>query len=101
MAPDRPCPMPAAILRAPIGRSDGSLTLDGSGQAITVDGANLYTVLVNGSATLDLNDLTIAVGNTTGGGVFNEGTLSVTNSTFSGNFAIDGGGIYNTNGGTV
>jgi CSLREA domain-containing protein len=80
--------------------SPGSLTIDGTGQTITVDGASLFGVLaVNSGATLTVNDLTIAHGNASslGGGVDNEGgTLTVTNSTFSSNSAPngDGGGIY-------
>jgi predicted outer membrane repeat protein len=77
-----------------------TLTIDGTSQTITVDGANAYTVLaVNSGATLTVNDLTIAHGNASslGGGIDNEGgTLTVTNSTFSSNSAPngDGGGIY-------
>jgi hypothetical protein len=36
-----------------------------------------------------------------GGGIYNAGTLTVSNSTVSGNFAFSGGGIYNTGGATV
>src|ERR1035437_1146616 len=70
------------------------LTIDGSGQTITVDGANSYQVLsVNPAATLTLNNLTIENGSSaSGGGVYNGGTLTVTNSTFSGNSATNGGG---------
>ncbi len=100
--------------------SPGSLTIDGTGQAIAVDGANSFQVLtVNSGATLILNDLKIAdgiggaIGNTgtltisqstvtantgsgsSGGGISNTGALTVTNSTFSGNSASEGGGIYN------
>jgi hypothetical protein len=73
----------------------GFLKIEGSGQ--TISGAGVYQVLaVNPGATLSLNNLTIADGNSTyGGGVHNEGTLSVTNTTFSGNDATAGGGIYN------
>ena len=57
--------------------------------AISVDRANSYQVLlVNLGATLTLNDLTIANGSSGyGGGIYNDGTLTVTNSTFSGNSA--------------
>jgi CSLREA domain-containing protein len=84
------------------------LTIDGSGQSITVSGNHAVRVLVvNGGKTLSLNALTIANGTavdciafagTCGGGAFNNGgTLNVTNSTFSGNSAAsDGGAIYNT-----
>ena len=81
-----------------------TLTIDGTGQTITVDGAGSYQILyVNSAATLALNDLTIAHGRVNGstslgGGVYNNdgGTLTVTNSTFSGNAAgTRAGGIYN------
>jgi len=76
--------------------SPGSLTIDGTGQAITVNGANSYQILyVNSGATLTLNDLTIANGSSGdegGGGVYNSGTLTINNSTFSGNNAPGGGG---------
>src|ERR1700735_4353367 len=76
-------------------------TIDGSGQSITVDGANSFEVLsVNSGATLGLNSLTIAHGNTSGdgGGIENAGTLTVNNSTFANNSAEDGGGIINFGG---
>src|SRR5579862_873171 len=80
--------------------SGGSLTIDGSGETITIDGASTYEVLsVNSGATLYLDDLTIAHGNASaGGGILNNGTLNVTNCTFSHNAATagNGGGILNT-----
>jgi len=81
-----------------------TLTIDGSGQSIIVDGANIVDgvsspvqiLVVDSGATLNLNQLTIADGNASfGGGVDNFGTLAVTNSTFSGNSAVHGGGIFN------
>ncbi len=78
--------------------SGDSLTIDGSGKTITVGGAGLYQVLVvNSDATLTLNDLTIAHGNwsSDGGAIENQGTLTVTNSTFTDNSAGLGGGIFN------
>jgi CSLREA domain-containing protein len=86
--------------------SPGSLTIDGSGQTITVSGANSFQVMEVGSgATLSLNDLTIANGaptNSVGGGVQNDGTLTVTNSTFSGNSVPTfGGAIFNSLGDTL
>ncbi len=85
------------------------LTIDGTGQTVTISGENAVRVLVvNAGALLTLNHLTIANGNPTiyggGGGIYNSGTLHITNSTFSRNRAtaggIYGGGIYN-NGGTA
>lgn len=82
------------------------LTIDGSGQSITVSGNTTVQVLrVNSSKTVNLNSLTIANGLAAncggylcGGGIFNnDGTLNVTNSTFSNNSAPTGygAGIYN------
>ncbi|MEJ5223832.1 MAG: CSLREA domain-containing protein, partial [Anaerolineales bacterium] len=76
----------------------GTLTIDGGGN-ITVSGNNLYRVMqVNSGADLTLQNLTIANGNAglgSGGGIVNNGTLTVTGSTFSGNSADLGGGIDN------
>ncbi len=79
----------------------GTLTIDGTGQNITISGNHSVQVMVVGSgAVLILQNLTIAHGKTTfgnGGGISNFGTLTVANSTFSGNSpALYGGGIYNT-----
>ena len=85
----------------PASRTLGSLTIDGSGQTITIDGASLYGVLVvNSGSTLNVNDLTIAHGaGASGGGIENSGTLTITNSTLFNNSASgQGGGIYNDGG---
>ena len=79
----------------------GKLTIDGSGQPITVSGANSYTVLtVNSGAHVSLNALTIANAYSSfsdGGGLFNNGgAMTVTNSTFYSNTAPDGGGLRNS-----
>ena len=84
------------------------LTIDGTGQSITVSGNNAHRVmLVVPTAILNLNALTIANGSeiagftcgSSGGGVCNFGTLTVTDSTFAGNHADDfGGGIINIGG---
>ncbi len=75
-----------------------TLTIDGTGQSITIDGANFYQILT-AYGTLNLNDLVIAHGNASSGGgaVLNEATLNATNVTFAGNSAAsnDGGAIYN------
>ena len=70
-----------------------SLTIDGSGQAITVDGASMFQIFnVNSGATLNLRFLTLAhgladaneEGEGAGGAIFNEGgILTVTNCTLS------------------
>jgi hypothetical protein len=81
-------------------------TIDGTGQNVTISGGNAVQVLtVPTGVKLSLNKLTIANGNGFyGGGVLNDGgTLTVTNSTFSGNSAPGnaGGGIYNSFFGTL
>jgi hypothetical protein len=70
-------------------------TIDGSGQTVTISGNNMVQVFsVNPGAKLNLNYLTVANGRAvcpTGGGISNNGTLTVSNSTFSSN----SGGIGN------
>jgi hypothetical protein len=59
---------------------------------------------VNSGATLTLNNLTIAHGNSSGsgGGIDNTGALTITNSTLSNSSASNnGGGISNDTGGTL
>jgi predicted outer membrane repeat protein len=81
----------------------GSMTLDGSGQAVTLDGQNQMQVLsVNSSITFTLTALTIAHGSTSGNGgglANNGGTVSISNSVFTGNSVPtnhSGGAIYST-----
>jgi CSLREA domain-containing protein len=79
------------------------LTIDGTGQAVTISGNNLVSVAgVQSIASLTLNNLTLANGKTGiyGGAIENYGTLTITNSIFSNNSnsAYDGGGIYNFRG---
>src|SRR6185437_2782439 len=74
--------------------------IDGTGQAVTISGGGAVQVLSIASGTaVNLNKLTITngSGNPSGGGITNAGTLTVTNSTFSGNTAgvSNGGGIDN------
>jgi len=85
----------------------GSMTLDGSGQSVTLDGNNSVQVLsVDSGVSFTLNALTIAHGSGVvtdggGGGIYNQGMLSISNSTVSGNSAGnggDGGGILNAGG---
>ena len=81
-----------------------TVEVDGTGQTIDVDGGGASSIFVNSpGATLTLNNLTISNGVATvnGGGVLNSGTLTVTNSTFSGNNAAAGGGIFNSSTGTM
>jgi hypothetical protein len=96
--------------------TDRRLTINGpAAPGITIDGGQKVQVMqVALGATVNLGNLTIAHGNQNqlpggdGGGIYNSGTLSVTNSTFSDNIAHlnasleiggFGGGIYN--GGTL
>ena len=75
-----------------------NLTMDGTGQTVTISGGNAVRVLiVNTGVSLTLNNLTIANGTAWwGGGILTFGTLTITNSAFSGNIAGYGGGIRNT-----
>ena len=79
-------------------------TIDGSGQAIAVSGANAYQVLVvRSAATLNLNSMTLsdAYSNSSsgwGGAIYSQGTLIVSNSTVSSSYAPYGGGIFNDHG---
>ena len=83
---------------------DKNMTIDGVAQTVTIDGGGGISVfLVNLGVTFDLRNLTVQNGYTStgfGGGIYNSGTLNVTNDTFSSNVAHYGGGIYN-NAGTV
>jgi CSLREA domain-containing protein len=83
---------------------NGNLTITGGGASTTIIDGNKSVrpngrVLVIGSGiTVNINGVTIRNGGTgiTGGGIFNGGTLTLTNSTVSGNAAgNDGGGIFN------
>jgi CSLREA domain-containing protein len=83
-----------------------NLTINGSNETVTIDGAGSYQVLVvNSGATLDLTSLTIAHGNAgsgSGGAINNSGSLSVANCTFSANSAgIYGGAIANNGSDTI
>jgi hypothetical protein len=89
--------------------------LDGEGN-LTIDGDNRHRVFLNSGAMVELRGLTVTGGSgggarvvvdgvashkttgpwTVGGGILNEGTLSLTNCTVSGNTTdIAGGGIWN------
>ncbi len=72
---------------------------------ITISGAYLYRVMmVNSGKTLGLNALTIANGyvfSGVAGGIWNYGTVNLTNSAFVTNYASSGGGGIFNEGGTV
>jgi predicted outer membrane repeat protein len=74
---------------------DTDVTLDGGGN-LTVDGNRTHRVFsVPGGVTAELIGLTVASGRETdehGGGIRNEGTLTLTNSTVSGSSAGDDSG---------
>ena len=79
-------------------------TIDGSGQTVTISGWNptlgtMRVFTVNAGVALSVNALTVADGGSfdNAGGILNNGTLIVSNSTFSGNNAFgNGGAIYNS-----
>jgi hypothetical protein len=77
----------------------GVLTINGGLNTIVIDGANLYRGLeVAAGAVVNISSLTIQHGLAgSGAGIYNDGTLTVTDSTFSNNKAtvLSGGGIYN------
>jgi hypothetical protein len=69
-----------------------------SAKTTIIDGGKRGTVVtVTYGADVTLLDLTIRNGFTTfrGGGIYNSGTLTINNSTISGNASRKGGGIYN------
>jgi hypothetical protein len=112
------------------GQTTENLTLDGSGQSVSLDGGNKVRVLRVDGMRLTLKGVTVANGKTDesggglfisqssevtidnctfsenaarhGGGLLNDGgKVTITNSTFSGNAALGyGGGLYNNLGGT-
>src|SRR2546429_2509201 len=71
-----------------------STTIDGSGQNVTISGGfATQVILVSVGTQLKLNKVTIAYGfSEFGGGILNLGTLTVSNSTFSGNWSRTYGG---------
>jgi hypothetical protein len=79
-----------------------SLTLAGAGASTTtVNGNQKGSVLTVSNGTVTISGLTIENGsapNSTGGGIFNSGTLTVTDSTITDNDALGGGGIETYNG---
>lgn len=77
---------------------DKNLTLNGPGaSSLTLSGANASRILhVQPSVTVSISGLALANGLTVdvGGAIYNEGNLTVTSSTITGNHATDGGAIY-------
>ena len=102
----------------PVITDSAGVSINGSSAKIKISGNNNVRVFEVGSgAKLALHKLTVANGRSSpscsfcdyfgsGGGIYNAGTLTVTNSTLSGNEASatgssSGGGIYNTDSGTL
>jgi hypothetical protein len=85
-----------------ITNSTGPLTITGPGaRNLTIDGNNLSRVFqVDINTTVSISGLTVEGGNAGisadgGGGLLNFGTLTVSNTNFTGNSAVSGGGIAN------
>jgi len=86
---------------------DKDLTLDGSGQTVSLDGQNSTRIMTTTAGiNLTINSLTLTkgktTGNTFGAGIYKTGgTLTISNTTFSNNTISDyggGAGIYNSGG---
>jgi len=79
----------------------GGTVIGGPGpNLLTVSGGNAVRIFDIIGAGVSISGLTIANGNSSGpgGGILNDGTLTVSNCTFSGNYsASNGGGIFNYN----
>jgi hypothetical protein len=86
---------------------EGNLTIDGSGHSVTVSGNNAVPMFqIDGSEVITLSNLSMIDGvagsqsncvTPCGGAIYNNfGTLTISNSTISGNSADFGGGIQNT-----
>ena len=85
---------------------DKVLTVDAGEQSIIIDGAGDYRIFqVISTGNLTINHLTIQNGNHSepcfenitlacGGGIYNDGSLTVRNSIFSGNSSQNGGAIF-------
>jgi len=82
------------VLASTFAHITGILTINGpASPGITVDGGGKFQGMrVAFGATLNLNNVTISNGfsDCCGGGIFDDGTVNVTASTFSGNEAVDG-----------
>jgi hypothetical protein len=79
---------------------DKNLTIDGSSLAVPIaisGNDNVRVFLIGPLGEITLDSLKIINGNMlSGGGIYNQGELTIINSTLSGNNATeDGGGIYN------
>jgi hypothetical protein len=89
-----------ALARTLIISAGSVVTVDGSGQTVTISGRQSESVgealmQVRPSATLHLRRVTVTEAHGARGGVVNLGTLTVNDCTFSGNNADFGAGIMN------
>ena len=87
-----------------IAADKGSVTIVSLGEKpLIVDAAQQSRVLNIVKGTVGIGGLTVTGGKVTdnGGGIYNSGTLMVTNSTISGNSASVGGGFYGVKNGTL
>lgn len=89
----------ATYVGTPI-RIDQSVTINGAGATNTViSGGNTFRVVdIASGVTATLRNLTVTGGNATatGGGIRNQGNLTLANSRVTNNIAATGGGIHNT-----
>ena len=94
-------------LTSPLPDLSNSITLNGPGASnLTVqrdlNAAQVPIFTVNRGAIVSLSGLTISGGDAGyGGGLDNYGTVTVTDSIFSSNTAVYGGGVYNESGATA
>lgn len=80
--------------------SGNSTTINGGGFSVSRTSGSFRIFTVGGGAVVFLNNMMISNGNTgaNGGGILNQGTLTVTNCTLSGNRAASGGAARNEGG---
>jgi hypothetical protein len=81
-----------------------NLIIDGTGSGITVNGGGLRVFMIEtGKVAIDGLTITggIAPSSASGGGIYNQGFLSLSNSTVTGNSADNSAGIYNDIGATL
>nr|MDJ0519800.1 DUF4347 domain-containing protein [Trichodesmium sp. MO_231.B1] len=98
-------PGPITTPQRPLNITD-DLTIEGTGAAnLTISGDNTSQVFDISNATVTISDVTISNGSAAnGGGIYADSgtTVTINNSTISGNYATsNGGGIYTTNNTTV
>jgi CSLREA domain-containing protein len=93
------------LLGAPLPAITSSMVIDGTGYTIIIDGRNNHRVFeVQTGGSLTLNLVTVLNGyqvSNNGGGIYNNGTLSISNSIVSNSHAVYGGGVYNDSAGTA